>query len=91
MQAESRSSPIAILSAIVGGPGISRQQPVFIQLHEMLGYEVWIGDASQIRASYVRKQKTDKLDATHILNLLVEGRFQRIWIPDAEMSDQGSY
>jgi transposase len=57
----------------------------------MLGYEVWIGDASQIRASYVRKQKTDKLDATHILNLLVEGRFQRIWIPDAEMSDQGSY
>ena len=26
-------------------------------------------------ASYVRKQKTDKRDAAHILKLVVEGRF----------------
>jgi transposase len=39
----------------------------FLDLLERLGHEVWIGDAAQIRASYVRKQKTDKRDARHIL------------------------
>jgi len=38
-----------------------------------LGHELWVGDAAQIRASYVRQQKTDKRDAAHILKLLVEG------------------
>jgi transposase len=52
-----------------------------------LGHEVWIGDAAQIRASYVRKQKTDKRDAAHILKLLVEGRFPRLWVPDREQRD----
>ena len=51
-------------------------------LVEELGHEVWIGDAAQIRASYVRKQKTDKRDAAHILKLLVEGRFPRLWTPE---------
>ena len=45
----------------------------FVELLEKLGHEVWIGDAAQIRASYVRKQKTDKRDAAHILNLLTRG------------------
>ena len=45
----------------------------FIELVEDLGHEIWIGDAAQIRASYVRKQKTDKRDAAHILKLVVEG------------------
>jgi len=52
-----------------------------------MGHEVWIGDAAQIRASYVRKQKTDKRDAAHILQLLVEGRFPRLWVPDCEQRD----
>jgi transposase len=52
-----------------------------------LGHEVWIGDAAQIRASYVRQQKTDKRDAAHILKLLVEGRFPRIWTPSSEEKD----
>jgi transposase len=56
-------------------------------LLQKLDHEVWIGDAAQIRASYVRKQKTDRRDAKHILQLLVEGRFPRIWIPGAEMRD----
>jgi transposase len=47
----------------------------FIELVEDLGHEIWIGDAAQIRARYVRKQKTDKRDAAHILKLVVEGRF----------------
>lgn len=48
---------------------------------ERLGHEVWIGNAAEIRASYVRKQKTDKRDAAHILKLLVEQRFPRLWRP----------
>ena len=52
-----------------------------------LGHEVWIGDAAQIRASYVRQQKTDKRDAAHILKLLVEGRFPRLWVPDRATRD----
>lgn len=47
----------------------------FIDLLQRLGHEVRIGDAAQIRASYVRKQKTDRRDAAHILRLLIEGRF----------------
>jgi len=59
----------------------------FIELVEDLGHEIWIGDAAQIRASYVRKQKNDKRDAAHILKLLVEGRFPRLWAPDREQRD----
>jgi transposase len=46
-----------------------------------------VGDAAQIRASYVRQQKTDKRDAAHILKLLAEGRFPRIWMPSSEVRD----
>jgi transposase len=60
----------------------------FIELVQDLGHEIWIGDAAQIRASYVRKQKTDKRDAAHILRLVVEGRFPRLWTPDREQRDQ---
>ena len=59
----------------------------FVELVEQLGHEVWIGDAAQIRASYVRQQKTDRRDAGHILKLLMEGRFPRLWRPDAEVRD----
>jgi transposase len=48
---------------------------------------VWVGDAAQIRASYVRKQKTDKRDASHLLKLLLEDRFPRIWVPNREERD----
>ena len=59
----------------------------FIESVEDLGHEIWIGDAAQIRASYVRKQKTDKRDAAHILKLVVEGRFPKLWTPDREQRD----
>jgi len=59
----------------------------FIELVEDLGHAIWIGDAAQIRASYVRKQKTDKRDAAHILRLVVENRFPRLWTPDREQRD----
>src|SRR5438270_12818566 len=59
----------------------------FIELVEDLGHEIWIGDAAQIRASYVRKQKTDKRDAAHLLKLLLQDRFPRIWVPNREERD----
>ena len=59
----------------------------FIELVEDMGHAIWIGDAAQIRASYVRKQKTDKRDAGHILRLVVEGRFPRLWTPNREERD----
>ena len=59
----------------------------FIELLEGLGHQVWIGDAAQIRASYVRRQKTDRRDAEHILRLLMESRFPRLWTPTAEQRD----
>src|SRR5437667_4105705 len=49
-----------------------------VDLLAELGHELWVGDAAQIRASYVRQQNTDERDAAHILKLLVEGRFPRI-------------
>jgi transposase len=58
-----------------------------IDLLRQLGHEVWVGDAAQIRASYVRKQKTDRRDAAHILKLLMEDRFPRLWTPSAEQRD----
>jgi transposase len=59
----------------------------FLELLQRLGHEVWVGDAAQIRASYVRKQKTDRRDAAHILKLLVENRFPRLWMPSAAERD----
>jgi hypothetical protein len=58
----------------------------FVDLLERLGYEVW-GDAAKISASYVRLQKTDWRDAGHILKLLMENRFPRIWWPSEEERD----
>ena len=52
-----------------------------------LGQELWIGDAAQIRASVVRKQKTDARDAAHLLDLLLSDRFPRIWRPSLEERD----
>ena len=59
----------------------------FVELAQELGHQIWIGDAAQIRASYVRKRKTDRRDAAHILKLVVEGRFPKLWTPDQEQRD----
>jgi transposase len=59
----------------------------FVDLLAEIGHELWVGDAAQIRASYVRQQKTDRRDAAHIMKLLAEGRFPRIWMPSSEVRD----
>src|SRR5437899_8754698 len=40
-----------------------------------------------IRARRVRKQRNDRLDAEHILKLLMEDRSPRIWMPSPENQD----
>jgi transposase len=59
----------------------------FERLLAELSFELWIGDASEIRAKRVRKQKTDRQDAQHILQLLMENRFPKIWVPSGENRD----
>ncbi|MGH9715589.1 MAG: IS110 family transposase, partial [Candidatus Acidiferrales bacterium] len=47
----------------------------FERLLGELGHELWIGNSAKIRASEVRKQKTDERDARLILELLLAKRF----------------
>ena len=61
--------------------------PWFERLLEELGIELWLGDAARVRASVVRKQKTDRRDAEHLMDLLRENRFPRIWVPSLEVRD----
>ena len=63
--------------------GIEATGPMhwFERLLAELGHELWIGDSAKIRASEVRKQKTDERDAALILDLLLAKRFPRIWVP----------
>lgn len=59
----------------------------FERLLQNLGFELWIGDAAEIRTKRVRKQKTDRQDAQLLLRLMIENRFPRIWVADAENRD----
>jgi transposase len=59
----------------------------FERLLSELGFELWIGDAAEIRTKRVRKQKTDRQDAQLILRLLQEDRFPRIWVASWENRD----
>jgi transposase len=52
-----------------------------------LRHELWVGDAARIRAADVRKQKTDARDAALLLELLLSGRFPRLWRPSREDRD----
>ena len=49
--------------------------------------KLWLGDAAKVRASAVRRQKTDRRDAEHLLRLLIEDRFPKIWVPSLEVRD----
>jgi transposase len=59
----------------------------FVEQMIELGHEVWVGDAARIRASDVRQQKHDRRDAALLLQLLMEGRFPRIWTPSSQQRD----
>ena len=70
-----------------GGDGSLRVHAVVGAAGGGLGHELWLGDAARIRASVVRQQKTDQRDAEHILHLLLEKRFPKLWVPSAEERD----
>jgi len=59
----------------------------FERLLAELNFELWIGDAAEIRTKRVRKQKTDRQDAELILKLMLEARFPQIWVPSWENRD----
>jgi len=59
----------------------------FERMLRELGHELWMGDAAQIRAAMVRKQKTDARDAAHVLEMMLTGRFPHIWRPTMEERD----
>lgn len=50
----------------------------FEELLEELGHQVWIGDATEIRRLAKRRQKNDRRDAEHILELLAGDQFPRL-------------
>jgi transposase len=59
----------------------------FERLLAELKMELRVGDASEIRRKRGRKQKTDRLDAQHILGLLLKDDFPPIWVPSWENRD----
>jgi transposase len=59
----------------------------FHALMHRLGHTVLVGEASKIRAMVVRKTKTDRRDARHLLDLLRHDRFPSVWIPDPNTRD----
>ena len=59
----------------------------FERLMAELGFELWIGDPAEIKATRVRKQKRDREDARLLLKLLREKRFPRVWVPPPENRD----
>jgi len=59
----------------------------FERLLAELNFELWIGDAAEIRTKRVRKQKTDRQDAQLILKLMLKDDFPQIWVPSGENRD----
>jgi len=63
--------------------GIEATTPAhwFERMLREFDHELWVGDAAQIRAMSVRRQKHDPRDAWHLMDLMASGRFPRIWTP----------
>ena len=87
-EAEKFYRDLAARAVSVGvGMEASGQARWFERLMAELHFELWIGDAAEIRTKRVRKQKTDRQDAQLLLRLLMEVRFPRIWVPSWENRD----
>jgi transposase len=59
----------------------------FHALMQRQGHTLLVGDAARIRAMVVRKTKTDRRDAAHLVQLLSQDRFPIIWVPDPRVRD----
>jgi transposase len=59
----------------------------FERLLRELQIELWIGEATEIERKRARKQKTDREDAEHILQLMLKDDFPKIWVASWENRD----
>lgn len=59
----------------------------FHAVMQKLGHTLLVGEAAKIRAMVVRKTKTDRRDAQHLLDLLKHERFPTVWMPDPTTRD----
>src|SRR5258708_3146634 len=59
----------------------------FERLLAELQIELWVGDASELERKRARKQKTDRQDAQHILQLMLKDDFPKIWVASWENRD----
>src|SRR5215468_136426 len=59
----------------------------FHALMQKLEHTLLVGEAAKIRAMVVRKTKTDRRDAQHLLDLLKHERFPIVWMPDPTTRD----
>ena len=84
---EARAFYTSLAGAVRVGIEATGHTRWFERMLAELGQELWIGDAAQIRASMVRKQKTDARDAAHLLELLLSGRFPQLWRPTTAERD----
>ena len=84
---EARAFYVGLAGPVRVGIEATGHTRLFERMLGELGHELWIGDAAQIRAAMVRKQKTDARDAAHVLEMMWSGRFPRIWRPTMEERD----
>ncbi len=59
----------------------------FQRLLRQCGHTLLVGDSVKIRAMVVRRTKTDRRDALHLLELLKQDRFPAIWVPEPSERD----
>ena len=59
----------------------------FHAVMQKLGHTLLVGEAAKIRAMVVRKTRTDRRDAQHLLDLLKHERFPTVWMPDPTTRD----
>ena len=60
----------------------------FERLLGELGIELWVGDPARVRAAAAHKAHTDKKDADLLMQLLLENRYPRLWVPTMEQRDE---
>ena len=70
-------------SPVIVGLEASGYSPWFETMLEQLGYEVWVGHATEIRRRARWRQKNDRRDAELIWDLMVHDEFPRLHRPAA--------
>jgi transposase len=71
----------ALSGEVVVGMESSGNTLWFERLLERLGHKLLIGNPTAIAAANPRRQKCDRRDARHILQMLQEQRFPALWVP----------